>query len=150
MTYDPEVPSDSQVLLQDRPHIRFFLENLGKVFQPEYLHMADQSEENADEEENCGPVKPWTQLQCAGNGVTQVDVTKIRYLSGSCDVPPYFVGNLHSKTGEDKKRQQLHWSLQGKNIMLSKKGYIIPYNLGFDWLRKTPLTNISLKQWHLC
>lgn len=62
MAYDPQMLPDSKVLGQDGPHIGVNVEDRGKVFKPQDLEVADQTEENANEENDGRPIEPRAEL----------------------------------------------------------------------------------------
>lgn len=74
MAYRPKIPSDGEVFAEDRTHVRFFLENLSELFESQYLEVAEDLEEKADEEDYRSPVEPRDKLQSAQNNVAHVEV----------------------------------------------------------------------------
>lgn len=58
MAYDPQMPSDSEVLPENGNHIRINLKDLRKVLETENLQAADEAEQDADEEEHHRSVEP--------------------------------------------------------------------------------------------
>lgn len=107
MAYDPESPPEPEMLLQDRHHLGFLLEDMRKVLQSEDVQVANQPVEDAHEDENRGPVEPRKQLQRTEDRVAHVEIPIVRNVGGSVDEPPELVCRLDSKTRENEPSPQL-------------------------------------------
>lgn len=94
MAYDAQMSSDPKVLAKDWPHIRVHLEKISEILKSEDLEVANQTEENADEENDGRPIEPGGDLHDARYGVAYYDIAQEGNLGSSWGVPPYLVCSL--------------------------------------------------------